>query len=409
MTEQPTESQQPRTSTAATPPALEAPFIRAPEGARTILLVTLGAACGPLAAGALLFGWRALVVAAISIVSCAVIERLYYRVTRTPALLGRTHAYLTGMLLALTLPPFVPWYVPVVAAAFAIVVGKCIFGGVGHFLWPPALVGRLAVAVIFPAVVNPATWPVLSQSRLLIGDVTRTRRPEQYSQWRGTGPPAGADAFSLTPPQAVLRGLTNAKVPPFSALAYAPEDITPAKPTALTKLVPINDLVYGARPGGIGETCAVIIIVAGLYLVYRNYVKGHLPLMFVASAWLVAAAAPIQLAGANNTTITVWWPLLAEGLDVGFTYVNYQILSGELLLAAFFLATEMTSRPVTTGGQVIYAAGCGSLAMLGKLYLAVPIPCYMAVLAMSTLTPIIDAMWRPRVLGRRRFAWLFKK
>jgi electron transport complex protein RnfD len=172
---------------------------------------------------------------------------------------------------------------------------------------------------------------------------------------------------------------------------------------------PINDLLYGACPGGIGETCSVVIVVAGLYLIYRNYVKWQLPVAFLAAAWVTLALAPLYLAGPDGASRTLRWPLLAEGLEAGFTYINYHLLSGELLLAAFFLATEMTSRPVTAGGQAIFGLGCGVLAMLLRLYVNVPIPCYMAVLAMNTLTPAIDALWRPRVFGCGRFRWLRRR
>jgi electron transport complex protein RnfD len=396
----------PRTPVAALP--LEGPFITAPEGARTVFVVTLAAACAPLAAGALLFGWRAVVVSFLSIASCAAVERLYYRVTRVPALLGRSHAYLTGVLLALTLPAFVPWYVPVVAAVFAIVVGKAVFGGLGHFLWQPALVGRLAVAVMFPATLAAPpgaardTWPLLSQEHLLFGDIATARRVDHYGSWTHRAP-EGADAFLLPRPMIQLRGLTLSPDPPYSGIAYVREDMPLAEPAVLEELPPVNDLLYGARPGGIGETCAIVILVAGLYLVYRNYVKWQLPLTMVLSACAVAAVAPIRLAAPGNTTETVWLPLLAEGGDVGFVYVSYQVLSGPLLLAAFFLATEMTSRPVTAGGQVLFGIGCGAGAMLLQLYFNTPIPAYLAVLGMNTLTPGIDAVWRPRVLGTSRW------
>lgn len=391
-----------------TPPVVAAPFVHAPEGARTIFLVILAAACGPLLAGLILFGWRAAIVAALAILSCVVFERLYYFVARTPALLGRSHGWLTGVLLALTLPPFAPWYVPIVAGAFAIIVGKAVFGGVGHFLWQPALVGRLAVAVVFAhTLTNPFpshsnAWPVLAQEKLLVGDVLQARRPAHFGGWRGAPAPAGADALLLTPPWRRLEGLTAGR-PEYSALAFVPSDVPAARPAALTEMPPISDLIYGARPGNIGETCAVVIIVAGLYLVYRNYVKWRLPVSMILAAAVVAAVAPVHLAGEGDAVRTVWRPATAEGLDVGLVYVSYQVLSFELLLAAFFFATEMTSRPVTAGGQVIFGAGAGAAAMLLHLYLDVPVPAFMAVLAMNSLTPMIDAAWRPRVFGRRRW------
>ena len=376
-----------------------APFIHAPEGVRTIYLVIMGAACGPLVAGTVIFGWRSLVVTAVAVLTCAAVERMYYKITRTPALLGRSHAYLTGLLLALTLPAFAPWYVAMAAGAFAIIVGKAVFGGVGHFLWQPALVGRLAVAVIFPAWLQPAAWPVLAQNRLLVGDIHRSRAVDDYRQWRGRPAPAGADGFVITRPATVLAELT-ADPPGFSTLASASRDAARNKGPLLLELPPINDLLVGTTPGGIGETCAVVIVVAGVYLIYRGYVKWQLPVFFVLFAWATVAVAPIRLAGAGETTTVAWFPLAAEGLDVGFTYVNYHLLSSELLLAAFFLAAETTSRPVTAAGQTVFGAGCGVLAMLLKLYLQAPIPCYVAMLAMNTFTPTIDAIFSRRGRGR---------
>jgi len=467
--------------------ARAAPFLRAPEGARTVFGVTLAAACAPLLAGLLFFGWRAAVVAGLAVGSCAVIERLYYRVSRVPALLGRSHAYLTGVLLALTLPPFVPWYVPVIAAAFAIIVGKAVFGGVGHFLWQPALVGRLAVAVLLPWALDPPAWPLLAQDKLLIGSLpepgARAMGWGDYRQWRGTAAPEAADGFLLKPPAKTLAGLTSNKIvmteihppglpdwlslpfpmatrsePAFSALVFAPvEELplafpgdypllsgpylpsglthaivppasrpapldpslggaapsgsSPVKPAALLKMPPLSEMLYGARPGGLGETSAIVIVVAGLYLVYRNYVKWHLPVCILLAACGVLAVAPVNLAGPYGTTETVWWPVTAEGLDVGFLYLLYHLLSGEMLLAAFFLATEMTSRPVTTGGQVIFGLACGVIAALLKLYVDTSIPAYLAVLVMNTFTPTIDAVWRPRVFGQKRFwsRWFSRK
>jgi len=98
--------------------------------------------------------------------------------------------------------------------------------------------------------------------------------------------------------------------------------------------------------------------------------------------------------------------LSPEGLGTALTYVNYQLLSGQLALAMLLVSAEMTSRPVTTGGQVLLGLGCGTLAMLLQLYTTVPIPCLMGVLAMNTLTPTIDRFWRPRVFGTRHFAIL---
>ncbi|MHC4563445.1 MAG: RnfABCDGE type electron transport complex subunit D [Planctomycetota bacterium] len=385
-------------------PSPRAPFLRAPEAVSTIFLVTMAAAFGPLLAGGVFFGWRAIYLAGLSMGSCAAIEWLYVRVTRTPALLGRSHAVLTGLLLALTLPPFAGWHVAVVGAAFAIIVGKGIFGGVGHFVWQPALVGRLAVAVMFPALVagpsqmDQGHWPILAPNKVIIGDVADTETIDSYLRWRDQRAARGTDALLVTRPEGRLAPLTRGE-PAFSALARVPRDVQRPLPPALLGLPSLNDMFIGATPGAIGETCTVIILVAGLYLVYRNFIRWQLPASIVLAAAVTVSVAPVQLVA--DTDITAWWPIAREGLDVGVVYLAYHLTSGGLMLAAFFLATEMTTRPVTAGGQVLFGLGIGTIAILLRLYTNVPVPAYMAVLIMNTFTQTIDRLWRPRPLGRR--------
>ena len=195
-----------------------APFLRAPERVRSIYTVTLLTACGPLVAGIVFFGWRAAILAGLSVATSVLLEHVYFRITRSPAMLGRSHAYLTGLLLALTLPAHAPWYVPVVGAAFAVIIGKAVFGGVGHFVWQPALVGRVAVAVMFAAVLNPSartadahrTLPapgyglLLGPTEIISGDIHLKRRAEGYDSWtdlrnrRGIDPPGVTHGISRT-------------------------------------------------------------------------------------------------------------------------------------------------------------------------------------------------------------------
>jgi electron transport complex protein RnfD len=398
--------------------------------------VILAAACGPLLAGTFFFGWRALEIAVLSVGGCMLAEAAYYRVTRMPALHGRSHAALTGLLLALTLPPTVPWYVPLAGAIIAILVGKALFGGVGHFLWQPALVGRVALAVLFaPPLLNvnllapkdadghAAPAPVLTREHVVFGDVKVAAKPEAYRQWQGTVAPDAAPAVALPRPAETLLDLAPTSDDP-------PESIA----TTLRHMPPAWDLLCGAYGGSIGETSALVIMVAGLYLVYRNYTRGALPGMFLLGAALTAAIAPVKtveglrwapLAGplispllhsiehaaAGGSAIAGrFWPLLAnvspalsiEGADVGFTYVAYHLLVGETMLAAWFMATEMTGRPVTPSGQAIFGLLCGVLTILLRLYVpALLVPAYAAVLICNTLTPVLDGLVRPGRFFRR--------
>ncbi len=389
-----------------------APYLRSPEKIRHVYGMTLAAALLPLIFGVVLFGWRAAMVSILSVFFCVAIEKLYYRVTQAPAMLGRSHAYLTGVLLALTLPPFTPWYVVLLGAAFAILVGKAIFGGVGHFLWQPALVGRFAVAVIMPILAQagspeslaPPEGPVLARGYLLHGDCQRVEPVERYQGWSDHFVEGDACGFAVAYPAETLAGVTRGEAT-CSALAVVDPELDRRLPVALAILPPMRDMLVGTRPGGIGETCAMAILVAGIYLIYRNYVRWQLPVAFLVSAALVAAIAPVQFVGHHDAVRSVWFPFWVEGSDVGITYINYQLLSGQILIAAFFFAPEMTSSPVTPSGQMLFGMGCGTLAMLFQLYMPTPIPAYFAVLVMNTFVPTIDAICRPRIFGyhRRRF------
>lgn len=374
----------------------QGPHLRAPETSRTVFLVTLSAALVPLVAGTVFFGYRVVLLSVLAVGTCVVLERSYFRVMRAPALIGRSHAVLTGVLLTLTLPPFAPWYVPVVGAAFAILVGKAIFGGVGHFLWQPALLGRLAVAILFGASLNSPVWPLLHPAHAVTGDVrstialpARAHPAERTRPWRQWEVDPDFEARSLPRPASILRQLSDPDGEPYPHIRQAFVD-----------LPPIREAIIGSVPGGIGETSAVAILLAGLYLVYRNYVYWALPAGCLLAAAATVAIAPVTLAGPGGAEQAVWFPVQAEGWLVGLTYVSYHLVAGELMLAAFLLAPEMTSRPVTPAGQLLFGIGCGVIGMVLRLYVLFPLSCYLAVLVMNFFTPVLERLTRPRVLGR---------
>jgi Na+-translocating ferredoxin:NAD+ oxidoreductase subunit D len=391
-------------------PHIESPFIRAPESPTKAFLEILLAATAPLLAGVVFFGFRAFYVATICVLTCLLTERIYYRVTRQLALASRTHAALTGILLALVLPAFVPWYVAAVGAVVAIILGKAVFGGVGHFIWQPALVGYLAVLVLFPTAMTVATpghpdaWPILTRGNFLMGDVRVAQYEPHYTTWSDCHTRAGIDAVSVRRPEKLIAGLTRGE-PTYSALTPLNRDTPSPYPTVLSVQPSVADILYGSIPGSIGETSVIVITIAGMLLIWRRFIKWQLPVAIIVSAGITAATAPIQLIGPDATIQIHTWPVLLEGLDVGLIYVGYQILTGGVFLAAFFLATETTTRPVTTGGQVLFGVGIGVIGMLLKLYTGVSGPFFIAVLAMNTLTPVIDRVWRARVYGRSRWRW----
>jgi len=137
-----------------------------------------------------------------------------------------------------------------------------------------------------------------------------------------------------------------------------------------------------------------------VYLIYRDYVPWRLPVIFILSAYVTAAVCPIVIDHPEAGPKVIVWPFLAEGISVGLTYVNYQVFLGGLMLGACVLTADMTSRPMTATGQVFFAVCAGVLTILLRLYSAIPVPCYAAILAVNTLAPAIDRVTRRHLRPR---------
>jgi Na+-translocating ferredoxin:NAD+ oxidoreductase RnfD subunit len=177
------------------------------------------------------------------------------------------------------------------------------------------------------------------------------------------------------------------------------------------RLPDFRDLLIGAVPGEIGATSAAALLLGGLVLLYHGYLRWQMVLAFLLAAAITAAVAPLRIGPmVDGLPSWRWLPGLQfhDSSPVGPLYVAFHLLSGGLLLAMFFFAADFATRPITVAGQVVFAAGCGILTILIRLYLFVPgapflfvtSGAYLAVLAMNTLTPLIDRLFQPRPFGR---------
>jgi len=285
------------------------------------------------------FGWRAVMLMAVSIATAAAAEVGCLALRRRPV----THALdgsavITGLLLAMVLPPSASWYCAAVGSAFAIVIAKHTFGGLGHNVWNPALAGRVFVQFAYPAEISLAQWTV---PRPLLG-----------------GASALADA-------------TTQASPLFTE--------SPIHPSYL-------DLFLGNNiSGSLGETCKLALLIGGIYLIVRKRVDWRVPLFYIGTVFALSALLP-----ARGDTPPPW--------------VNdplYHVLSGGLILGAFFMATDMVTTPVTPLGRIIFATGCGVLVTLIRLYGGYPEGVAYSIIIMNTATPLIDRWCRPRIYGSR--------
>ena len=342
------------------------PFLHTGENIRHMRVATLRAVAVLLAAGVALFGWRAAVVAGICIVTCLAVQRLCWRLTLRPWLGRPEDACLTGTLLALTLPAFVAWYVPVLAVVVAVLLGAAPSGVCRRQLWQGVLIAPIAVSALLGGhVTNPRTWPVLLEGQSVTGDILRIASP-------GDDPvedvaAAAPHAVRVVPPRAIMAGLTRRDAPAYGGLLRSWAGVPRTAAMALGSLPEPRDMVLGSRAGLIGGTCAAMLLAVLVYLTYRRYVRGGMVVAMLAAAWCTAAVAPVWLLDPDGTTRTVSLPLLTEGFDAGMIYCAAQMLSGEVLLATLLVAVLPAMRPLTVGGQVAFGAAFAALLVVETL------------------------------------------
>lgn len=328
---------------------------------RTMALVMLALLPATLF-GVYVYGWPALNLLLVTVSSALFAEAVCLKLAGKPVrpYLMDGSAVLTGWLLAMTLPPWAPWWIGVVGALMAIVVGKQVFGGIGQNLFNPAMVARVALLIAFPLEMTTFITP----KPLLSADA-----------------PGFMQGLLIT----FGSGFQVDAVSSASTLEHIKTEIGRHVPldTALTPVFDTLTSFIGYMPGSLGETSALLVLLGGLYLLYKRIITWHIPVAMIASLLSLAT--------------------LFHGIDAD-TYPGplVHLLSGATLLGAFFIATDPVTSPVTTRGQLLFGAGCGALVFVIRTWAGYPEGMAFAVMLMNALTPLIDHYIRPRVYGRDR-------
>lgn len=338
--------------------------------------------------GIVVFGVSALWVILTAVSGAVAVDLMLGYLSRSRHAGRIERAALTGLLLALTLPATTPPAVALFGSVVSILIGQAVFQG----KLQAALVGRVVTQFVFSGYLSLggalAYSPVLTPGHLIVGDLADSERLTDYHGWIESQESTTHDAYEVERPVQMLRRFAQSGVEPDGELRYTPllRDLLP----------PWKDTVFGVVPGGIGETCAVGLIIVGLYLIHRGFLRWPLPLMIIGSAAIAFSILPVEIAKDYR-----WFPVLEveQGSAVGLGYVFYHLTSGQLLLTAFLLAGDVTSSPLRVHGQVVYAAGIGVITVFMRLYGILEGECYWAVLIMNAFVPMIDRQIRRPVLG----------
>ena len=295
-----------------------APHITGADSTQKIMGRVCLALVPTLIASILIFGVGSLIVTAVTVAACVFFEWAYCKLMKREVPIADLSAVVTGLLLAFNMPATLPWWMAIVGAFIAIVIIKQLFGGLGYNFANPAIVGRIALAVGFAS--RMANYP----------------KPEN-----------GIDALASATPLAVEKGVLGAG-----------EYVT---------------LLLGNHGGVLGETCAIALLLGGIYLIVTKVISPMIPVTYLGTVAVLSL-----LAGQD--------PI-------------YQLLSGGLMLGAFFMATDYVTSPTTDKGKLVFGIGLGLITCMIRFFGTMNEGVSFAILLMNLLTPYIDELTRQDKLG----------
>ncbi len=283
------------------------------------------------------FGMPAVMVILVCLVTSLLSEAAVQRMLKKPVTLSDGSAFLTGLLLAMNLPSNAPLYIPAIGSFVAIVITKHLFGGLGYNIFNPALIGRAFVLISFPKIMT-------------------TFVPTQAM---------GVDAKTFATPLVILKE----------------DGMSRLLEIYHTKAALYQDLFIGNRGGSLGETSVIALLLGAAFLFIKRYITWHVPIPFIATVGVLT-----------------WIFGGKEGLMSGDAI--FHMMSGGLILGAFFMATDYVTGPSIRSAQVVFGVACGALTALIRLKGGYPEGVMFAILLMNCFAPLLDRGMRSRVFGK---------
>lgn len=338
---------------------ISSPHVSSARRVNEIMRKVIVALLPALGFGVFIFGWSALFLTLVTVLSALVFEAICLKLKggAVESYLLDGSAILTGLLVAMTLPPYAPYWIGIVGSGLAIILGKQVYGGLGQNLFNPAMLARVALLISFP--IEMTTW--VDMSPLFIGkDILDGFRITFFGA-EISDAITGATTLGL-----VKTGFSQAQLLPDLLKDYS------------------GFLAFiGWERGSVGETSTLLILLGGIWLLRQGVIQWFIPVSLLAT---VAVLSTLFNLIDSSHYLSAW------------VHLN----SGALMLVAFFIATDYVTSPNTPLGQLIFGAGCGLLIFIIRSWGGYPEGTGFAVLLMNCVTPLIDHYIRPRIYGRTR-------
>ncbi len=314
------------------------PHVRGKETVSRIMWTVNASLLPAFVMAAYYFGPRAAYVTGLCIISAVLSEHIYKISLKKKTTIGDGSAFLTGLLIGLNLPPSVPFYIPMVGSFIAIVITKLLFGGLGYNIFNPALLGRAFLLISWPKAMT--IW------------------------YEPTAQFVALDANTTATPLGILKEEGLAKLIEVFG----------------DKMSLYTHLLTGNRAGSLGETSVIALLIGAAILLYKRYITWHIPFSFLATVGVLA-----WIFGGDS------------GFFTGDPIIH--LLSGGLILGAFFMATDYVTCPSIRKGQIIFGVGCGAITMLIRLKGGYPEGVMFAILLMNCFAPLIDRNVKSKMFG----------
>ena len=307
------------------------PHIRSKDKTSTIMRDVVIALMPATVFGIYIFGWNALMVCLVAVLTAVVVEASIQKLRNKKITISDWSAVVTGLLVAMNMPGNSPWWLVVIGSFFAIAIAKHAFGGLGHNFINPALAARAFIM---------SGW---------MGRMTSYTTPKIH------------EISQATPLNVIKQSILDGK----SAI------------NAVSDSFNIGDLFFGNIGGVIGETSALLLILGGLYLIFRGVITYRIPAFYIGTVAILS--------------------YFLYGFNIEL--VAYLLFGGGLMLGAFFMATDYSSSPTTPKGQIIFAIGCGLLTVIIRRYGGYPEGVSYSILLMNLAAPLIEKYTAPKVFG----------
>ena len=317
------------------------PHIHSKESTKSLMRDVVIALIPAVLVSVVFYGWKELLVLAVSVLSCLVLEYVVTRyMMKKESTIGDFSAAVTGLLLALNLPYTTPWWVVFIGAAVAICVGKLTFGGLGQNVFNPALVGRVFLLVSYPT---------------------------YMTHWEAPQGLFGVDAVTGPTPlgmvkEGLLQGSTVPQIMADNGLSY-------------------GQMLFASIGGSAGEISAIALLIGFVYLLVKKVIRPHITL----SIWATVAVVSL-----------IFWLCAPDR----FTDPVFNLLTGGMILGSCFMATDYVTSPMSVKGGIVYGIGIGFITMMIRYFGSYPEGMSFAILIMNATVPLLNMWFHQKKYGR---------